>query len=55
MVVETSLESLYHICNSKNKIIEKINLLIEKTFYELDIDLRNQVLLQNVNNTNSTQ
>lgn len=55
MVIGTGLESLCHIHNTPEKIIQKINELINKAFTEQEVNKREQILLKNVNNNHSVQ
>ena len=55
MVIGTGLESLCHIHNTPEEIIQKIKELINTAFTEQEVNKREQVLLKNVNNKHSVQ
>ena len=55
MVIGTGLESLCHIHNTPEEIIQKIKELISTAFTEQEVNKRKQILLKNVNNKHSTQ
>ena len=50
MIEGTGLNSLVHIANNTQEMIDKINQLINSSFSSDDVEKRKQILLKNVNN-----